>query len=488
LSAGPTERNYSDEAVLAELNYPLDFNINYLNGWLVAHGKQPFATKRLPGPRDWLFASRAYAQLGLEWPEHAAQIKPERQAALDAVGRDLEQAMKNISTRLTADGPQGNAPLFTEVISNYTRHLGAFDVGLQATQATFVQEQANQRERSTPFDLYGGVEQQLQYRPTDMTNITCAGLRGEASVPAPHNLKNIIPNYNQIALSDYLNVNKVYVCYGGEWTDIRRMCARCSLSAILRVFIQVGFGDSRGFIRVATRSIYAAEREVMESQQPLPRAVAGWEQAPFYKAQFEEQFVNATPAALPPAEASQLAAKISDLENALVGLQQTFDARVKSEMNGGSLKDDTVALAGGKKLLESFVALGMPQALESDDLLRSLLYGNQSLVDDQQVIAAYTRPISTTQLTINPRLELMATATKRHEALGELLTRYTDAINAESYSEPISLINNTRLQMNLSMTLAGIDAGAPPVPGGPDVPGTPDTPGSQRFFLPFVGL
>ena len=63
LSAGPTQRDYSDGQVLTELNaYPLDANLNYLNGWLQAHGMTPFAAKRLASPRDWAFASRAYAR------------------------------------------------------------------------------------------------------------------------------------------------------------------------------------------------------------------------------------------------------------------------------------------------------------------------------------------------------------------------------------------------------------------------------------------
>ncbi len=54
LSAGPAQRDYSDGQVLAELSaYPLDANLNYLNGWLRANGLTPFATKRLASPRDW---------------------------------------------------------------------------------------------------------------------------------------------------------------------------------------------------------------------------------------------------------------------------------------------------------------------------------------------------------------------------------------------------------------------------------------------------
>jgi HAMP domain-containing protein len=214
LSAGPTQRDYRDTAVLTELStYPLDVNINYLNGWLQAHGMQPFANKRLPGPRDWLFASRAYAQLALEWPEHAAQIDAERYAALDAIGQDLEQAMQNISTRQTADGPQGNMPLFTEVISYYTEKLDRVDVALATTEEIFVAEHASALGHNVAFDLYGGVDQPLDYQAPELVTITCGNA---PNLAAPDNLKQIVPNYNRVTLAEYLKLSTLHVCLEGE--------------------------------------------------------------------------------------------------------------------------------------------------------------------------------------------------------------------------------------------------------------------------------
>lgn len=73
---------------------------------------------------------------------------------------------------------------------------------------------------------------------------------------------------------------------------------------------------------------------------------------------------------------------------------------------------------------------------------------------------------------------MIETAKKRYQALGGLLTRYTDAISAKTYSEPISFISDTRLRMRLALTLASVDVGEQPSPGTPD-----DT---RRLFLPLV--
>jgi hypothetical protein len=475
LSAGPTQRDYSDTAVLAELSaYPLDVNINYLNGWLVAHGHQPFANKRLPGPRDWLFASRAYAQLGLEWPAHIAQITPERQAALDAVGRELEQAMRNISTRQTPAGPLGNDVLFDEVLANYAGQIGAFDADLQATQAAFVQQHASALGRSALFDLYGGVEQRVNHTPAEMTTMTCGNAPGYGNLPAPHNLKNIVPDYDLFVLADYLQAKALKVCLDGRWLDTKVICSGslCQPYAFHQAIIRVAVGG----LTVARWTIDMPEREVA-TKQALVRTLEGWNAGPFYQRLFEEQFANATPTPTPNRDAI-----LSATQQELARLQGVFEGRVRSEMASGSLKDAALRLAGGRKLVESFVALGMPQALANDDLMRSLVYSNQALIGDQDVIAAYSRAINLTpgttgtvsdvDLTINPRNALIATANKRYQALGQLLTRYTDAITARTYSEPINLIGNTRLRMDLALTLAGIE----PMPGG----------NLRRLYLPLI--
>ncbi len=52
-SIGPSQRDYSDVAVFNELNaYPIDANLNYLNGWLITHGLPAISNKQLPNPRD----------------------------------------------------------------------------------------------------------------------------------------------------------------------------------------------------------------------------------------------------------------------------------------------------------------------------------------------------------------------------------------------------------------------------------------------------
>jgi hypothetical protein len=157
--------------------------------------------------------------------------------------------------------------------------------------------------------------------------------------------------------------------------------------------------------------------------------------------------------------------------------------------DGASLLSALLAYAPGLCILAtSREALGMPKALENDDLLRSLLYSNQALVGEQELALAYTRGLTQTlsassvptptMLSVSPRVTLRATADKRQKALGDLLTRYIDVISAGTYQENASLIGDTRLCMHLVLALAGVDVGEPPLPGEPS---------ASRLFLPLLG-
>ncbi|NJM40847.1 MAG: hypothetical protein HC853_08775 [Anaerolineae bacterium] len=69
ISTGPIQRDFRDSQVLAQLKaYPLDVNINYLNGWLIAHGLAPFANERLASPRDWVLPAAPLPSLARNGP------------------------------------------------------------------------------------------------------------------------------------------------------------------------------------------------------------------------------------------------------------------------------------------------------------------------------------------------------------------------------------------------------------------------------------
>ena len=206
LATGPSQRDYSPGALLGELNaYPMDANLNYLNGWLQANVYPAISNKRLPSPRDWLFATRAYTQLGLEWPDHMQRIDPQRQAQLDTISADMEAALHKISTLDTMTGTLGNELLFTNVITYYQNRLDKLDVQLQQEEATYVQSVWGQAglKRLVPFDLYGGVDQALTYKTPGLNEIRNGP---DDLLAAPSNLAAHIANFNRYNLAEYLAI------------------------------------------------------------------------------------------------------------------------------------------------------------------------------------------------------------------------------------------------------------------------------------------
>jgi hypothetical protein len=473
LSAGPSQRDYSDGQVLAELSAaPLDANVNYLNGWLSAHGMRPFASKRLASPRDWAFASRAYAQLGLDWPAHLKRINPQRQASLDAVGNDLQQALQNISTIQTPSGPQGNAPLFTGVTAYYTAKLQALDSALADSETAYVKDVQASLRREGPFDLYGGLDQSLASLPNDFKTITCGGT-APYTLATPRYLKNMISDYNRFALADYLQVSPLKVCAYAGWVNLDPPCVggpgTCDRYGELLVGIDV-YSDQVLLVRryiVGQRTKYS-DANIWDLITP--------EWSTYWKRAFEVMFAyQTTPPPLAPYAAQHLATVSSALASKLAEHRRAHASRVLGELTHGPLQTSVVELGGAKKLLESFITLGFPQAINSDDLLRSLLFSKEALIDGQQIASVYAPPplsatqaISEAQLLINPRVKLLQTGQKRRDALAKLLTDYLGGISTEAYSEDNALIGGARFDMVMARTFA--DAPRP----------------IRRVFLPLV--
>ena len=87
---------------------------------------------------------------------------------------------------------------------------------------------------------------------------------------------------------------------------------------------------------------------------------------------------------------------VNRVEAKLRELRAAIYQRIVVELGEGqSLHLPIRRLDGAKAVLDRFINLGMPIALESDDFLRAMLYGTQSLVDSGQVRERYdsaTRP------------------------------------------------------------------------------------------------
>lgn len=488
LAIGPSQRDYSPGALLRELNtYPMDANLNYLDGWLRANGLPPIANKVIASPRDWMLAARAYTQLGSEWPQHMRRINPDRQRQLDAAGADIETALRNLTASPAGAGSQGsgaagNEVIFTGVISYYQGALDRLDAGIQPLEANYVLEvQTQQLGRAEPFNLYGGIDQPLAFQSPGLRSMTYGD--GAALLPAPANLPARIEGFNRFNAAEYFAISPTVqmtatmssVLLGG------RPAPGCKPDPDVCPLI----GNLRVQVRALAGPVLLAQWELDAGQVTLPVVGGDVEEPAAYTARrwgnlqprFEQE---AQPVALTPEQAAARAALYGELGGALEArlgsYQQTLYRRILGELNAGSLQGAAAEVAGARSLLDNVATLGLAHAVSSDDLLHAMLYGNQRLVDAGQVMQTYaisgTQPITGTALLSNPRLALDRTAEARRLAFGGMVDKYLAAIAAQTHVETLDYVGSTRRALDLTMRITQVA----------DQP----APSASQLFLPQV--
>jgi len=490
LATGPSQRDFSDGALLAELNaLPLDANLNYLNSWLQLHGVPALANSRLASPRDWLFASRAYGQLGVEWPEHMTQIDPQRQAALTAVGTDLENAIRRIATVDTAAGPQGNHQLFDALLGFYNGKITALHSKLTDIETGYITE----RFGATPLvDLFGGVDQVASYESPAWTTLTCNG--AITGLATPLGLKEEIPGLSRYHLAEVLGLAHLDVCVAAELLDPQTSCnpklGVCFTTGTLEVTLSATVDD----VPVLRRQVQPGVITLKGIEPALDYVIDHWEA-------IKIELQGFTPDRLTPAEHTQraalLAAITTKLHNTLAGYQQELYGRMLTALVApGPLHPLAVETTGSQQLLVKVTTLGLAEAVENDEFFHALLYGNQQLVDDNQIANSLaisaTQTVTDTQITVNARQLMQERTTERLTLFTELLNGYLAAIGAATHVETNVTLADARRDLKLAVQIAALPAAPAPTPT-PDPNATPvptGTPIAQgdanRLYLPLV--
>ncbi|MEZ4616796.1 MAG: hypothetical protein R2867_15010 [Caldilineaceae bacterium] len=496
LATGPSQRDFSDGALLAELNaLPLDANLNYLNSWLQLHGVPALASSRLASPRDWLFASRAYGQLGVEWPQHMAQIDSQRQTALTAVGTDLENAIRNISTIDGPNGPQGNHQLFDTVVGFYNGKVTTLHGKLVDMEAAYIKE----RFGDTPqVDLFGGVDQVSSYESPQWTTLTCTG----SGLATPSGLKEQIPGLSRYHLAEALGLSHLAVCISAELLNPQTSCnpklGTCFTTGDLQITIETTVDD----LPVLRRKKGVGTLTLKDFADPLDHVIDHWLE---YKPALESFTSDALTAAERSARSDLLAQITTKIHNTLAEYQHELYGRMLTALVApGPLHPLAVETTGGQQLLVTLTTLGLAEAVENDEFFHALLYGNQQLVDDNQIVntlaISKTESITDTTITVNARQLMQDRTTERLDAFTTILNGYLDAIGTAAHLERNATLADARRDLKLAVRIASLPAAPTPTPTAtPDPNATPDptatpvpegTPiaqgGDNRIYLPVV--
>lgn len=506
-SVGPSQRDYSDGALLDELStYPLDTNLSYLNGWIKSRGLLPLSDKPLPSPRDWLFATRAFSQLALEEPEHIKTLMardPQRVTQMQNAARDVENAALNISTLNTVSGTIGNTLLYSTVITYYQGKLNGLDKAIENQEAKFMQEIMGKEgidgkwvgkkgkwgaiDRTEPFTLHAGIDQVLAYQSPGLQGMVQGSSDEKIALPA--NLLPQIADINRYVLAEYLRISntatiEVYMNTTLENPRIERGCIpepdACPVMGDLIIEGGVRFSG----INILSNELMAGSVLLSvvkgDLESPDDYAVRHWGNL---KARFEREATVVQPT---PELAGQRKALFDDMtrqmETRIELYQQALYRQIADAITTSSLRVKARELAGSKLLLESFVSLGLPRAVESNDVLRAMLYGEQQLLGDVQIAQQYaisgSQPITGAALMSNPRIVINQLADKRTTAVNAMIGSYLNAITAKTHRESLDYLSSTRRELDLMVLMAQVEEKQPnpnPVPADP-----------KRIFLPLV--
>ncbi len=506
LNTGPTQRDFTDGALFHELTtYPLDTNLNYLNGWLPLHGLPPIAGGMLANPRDWLLASRAYTQLGAEWPQHMAQIDAAELNELMAVGLQLEQAIARIAAPTSVNA--GGESIFDVVAALYNSKMAQLDGGLAAIENTYLEEQrATFADAAVPFNLFGGAEQTLVTAPGSTEPWMPVGYtRIELDDPpnfqpvilsVPLSIRDMVLLEKNQLLAEFLKNPAAQTRITAFATETNRTnfpCqpplkpVNCSSSSNMTLTVELRYGTL-----VWKTLLYDMGQVVMgRLETPVEYLARTWESR---KPEFD-----AVAQVVPPSPDQQAIINTrfinlkGSLDAKLQQMQQGLYARMVDQMDSGTLHALMVEIAGVKKLLDAFTTLGLPRAVANDEFLHAILFGNERIFDDVLIINTFalaaTQPIVGPALLVNQRPLLAQNSTARvllyitivDEYLAAIAAGPTvaasaapDAIAAAGYVEGADYLASARRALELTVRIARI------------TPQSPVPAGSFRVFLPVV--
>ena len=450
-----SERSYEDKALLDELSRPLENNVSYLAGLLKDRKDQkdwtvgPFATTdKLPNPVIWNLSFRAFIELRREWPEHAKRYYPARLKEIKADGTRLREALRGITVKAdTSEGPVPNHELFDALIVNNREFslektteppaLGLLGEQIRAVEKDLLKPIQQGKSQKLDIDFWAGPTQSIKYMPELSPN--------PPDTQPPSTIGTLVSSIpDPYLLAEYMSNDPTKLLtlgYRSGWTDIVGVnTPREGVYAhgIPRIDLTVNYAGAPVLRRYVTGSTRVEMGMLIQQvpdwswhQDPTNGVlVHHWTEGQNLRSQFDNGASKEL--SLSDEEKSYYTQQRGEVANQvgsdLRKLQmESCSAIIPAlQLTGGSddLRNAVQSFDGAKKLLNDVVRLGMPDALEGNDFLRSLLYGSQSLVDAAQIKEGYAAAQSNTPVNWYVSLQSFnypERLVRHQDGLGELM-------------------------------------------------------------------
>lgn len=471
LLAGAATRDYSDLGMLTELSTrPLSYNINYLSQLpLQRLGMSALSNTRLAGPMEWMAGAEAYSQLSEEQAGHVASQPATRHALVEQPGVELEVALRHIGT-----------PLFRALKDRYTSQWTSLKTLIQNAETAW---ETDPNKKLYGIDLWGGPDQEPGFnflKSSQVEVLRCNGpswydLNGDGSA---EDLYVNISRWNHdvlrpLVIADNLNLRQgtLEVCAKGNWVwwsaeptgfqDFVDWTFRLKGTVYVRYRYHDGSQYRSELVYShALSSGIQAKRLLRESEVPTfnPDTVLEADKA-VQKNWNTLLGLTSSDSAL---AASFRTSVRNEVITALQGQQRSFYTTLSNRMgqSGDALHSAAGKLTASKLLWDSYVALGLPLALEHDEELRMLLYGedavlagrdlqpNDALDDLRDVYQLFGATLVPPPTNILPEVD--AAVTGRVSRLKEVVDAHIDRQTNAGERQSSVWTDATRLRLRLS--------------------------------------
>lgn len=487
LQAGPEDRGIGDDDLFPELTgLPLATNINYLRVIPAKFDLPELAADRLANPFDWIVAAEAYAQLSEESPAHANRMSPTRVADLFDVGEALGTSLSKID----------EIALFCHLAGHYQMVFTRLKATINTVERDY---RRDPNHRLFAIDLWGGADQEPaeHFFQDEFEQLPRCGGGGfdsaHATVPS-----NVFP-FDHGQLRPYMiagnlstskipgiktGLAKLSACVEARWRTIS--VEELGLGGLVRVtyrlsiLVHIRYGQSVVFTHrfdTPEQIAPAIPKDDLDTFNPATDS-RGKNPYPLLVSAEKNLWakLDTFPATHSVVDPDRLAATTALVEDKLKLVQRAFYAEIARRFtaDGDQLQILAQRLTGSKLLWQSLVTAGLPLSAEANEILRSLLFGSESILggvgtegatsrlDNLRNIYAFFSTRAEDPLPANILGEIEDLARDRVNQLLTIVLEIVDEIqNGGRPPQPPELFAPTLLRLSL------IRPTAQPLEGGP---------------------
>ncbi|MFY1825964.1 hypothetical protein ACN47A_08635 [Myxococcus fulvus] len=383
----------------------------------------PDSTSAFANPSVWNFSAQAYALLALQNPGYASQVNAARTTQIELQGLRILDVASSFSRPAFPDraGNRTN-PIFKSLIADYRAALERFGNGLAAIRTQEIEKRqepldasgASYTSAAKDYSVFSTASQAIPETtlPADRATLSkCTPTSWNPQLSRPSNVTyKTLPTELRFANYAYSPVAaatntpmlpELFQCYDIAWVNPRTVTTSTSSSeyARLRLSIHTRFRWAGGpalpahadkvWVNARTAaytwpeirvSYECSNPHIPNCSQPSPPVeleqalIESW---PRDRALFEQSATLSNNAAL-------LGAAQTRMTAFLQGRQREYYSKVWSALVNANTPLHVAAadMTRAARQLQAFTRLGFPVALNTDDLLSSLLFGQRSVPVD----------------------------------------------------------------------------------------------------------